>query len=116
MGDPGKVLQEAGAWLDLTQPVALTLMGVLGHVVDHAEALSIVAGLLDGLPSGSYLAIDDSVSTSEALEEALRVYDGIWRRTVPHALAGAVRRLLRRPGAGRAGRGPGGRLAARPRR
>jgi hypothetical protein len=75
MGDPGTVLKEAGAWLDLTQPVALTFMGVLGHVVDHDEALAIVTGLLDGLPSGSYLAINDSIDTSEALEEALRIYE-----------------------------------------
>jgi len=75
MADPEKVLQEAAKWLDLTQPVALTLMGVLGHVVDHDEARSIVTGLLDGLPSGSYLAINDSINTSEALEEALRVYE-----------------------------------------
>jgi len=75
MADPEKVLQEAAKWLDLSQPVALTLMGVLGHVVDHDEALAIVAGLLDGLPAGSYLAINDSINTSEALEEALRVYE-----------------------------------------
>jgi S-adenosyl methyltransferase len=75
MGDPGKVLQEAAKWLDLTQPVALTLMGVLGHVTDYAEARSIVAGLLDGLSAGSYLAINDSINTSEALEEALRQYE-----------------------------------------
>jgi hypothetical protein len=75
MGDPGEVLQEAAKWLDLTQPVALTLMGVLGHVTDYAEARSIVAGLLDGLPAGSYLAINDSINTSEALEEALRQYE-----------------------------------------
>jgi hypothetical protein len=50
-------------------------MGVLGHVTDHAEARSIVAGLVAGLPAGSYLAINDSVNTSEALEEALRVYE-----------------------------------------
>src|SRR5438094_315476 len=37
MGDPEMVLREAGKWLDLTQPVGLTLMGVLGHVTDHAE-------------------------------------------------------------------------------
>jgi hypothetical protein len=75
MGDPEKVLQEAAKWLDLTQPVALTLMGVLGHVTDYAEALSIVAALLDGLPAGSYLAINDSINTSEALEDALRQYE-----------------------------------------
>ena len=75
MAEPGKVLHEAGEWLDLTQPVALTFMGVLGHVTDHDTARAIVAGLLDGLASGSYLAINDSVNTSEALEEALRVYE-----------------------------------------
>jgi S-adenosyl methyltransferase len=75
MRDAEKVLREAANWLDLTQPVALTFMGVLGHVVDHDEARSIVAGLLDGLPSGSYLSINDSIDTSEALEEALRVYE-----------------------------------------
>jgi hypothetical protein len=75
MGDPGTVLREAAQWLDLTQPVGLTLMGVLGHVVDYAEARSIVAGLVDGLPAGSYLAINDSINTSEALEEALRQYE-----------------------------------------
>jgi S-adenosyl methyltransferase len=75
MGDPDAVLREAAKWLDLTQPVALTLMGVLGHVVDYAEAKAIVTGLLDGLPAGSYLAVNDSVNTSAALEEALRVYE-----------------------------------------
>ncbi len=47
MRDAEKVLREAAEWLDLTQPVALTFMGVLGHVVDHDEARSIVAGLLE---------------------------------------------------------------------
>jgi S-adenosyl methyltransferase len=75
MGDPDLVLREAASRLDLTQPVGLTLMGVLGHVTDYAEAKSIVTGLLAGLPSGSYLAINDSIDTSEALEQALRVYE-----------------------------------------
>jgi hypothetical protein len=75
MADPGQVLQEAGRWLDLTQPIGLTFMGVLGHVTDHDTARAIVAGLLDSLASGSYLAINDSVNRSEALEEALRVYE-----------------------------------------
>jgi len=75
MGDPEMVLRKAAMWLDLTQPVALTLMGVLGHVTDYAEARSIVAGLIDGLPAGSYLAINDSINTSPELEEALRVYE-----------------------------------------
>ena len=75
MSDTAAVLREAGQWLDLTQPIALTFMGVLGHVTEHEAALRIVRGLLDGLPSGSYLAINDSIDTSPELEEALRVYE-----------------------------------------
>ena len=92
MRDAEKVLREAAEWLDLTQPVALTFMGVLGHNVDHDEARSIVNGLLDGLPSGSYLSINDSVNTSEALEEALRVYEASgpvpYRTRTPEQFAG----------------------------
>ena len=97
MRDAEKVLREAAEWLDLTQPVALTFMGVLGHVVDHEEARSIVAGLLEGLPSGTYLSIDDSVNTSEALEEALRVYEA----------SGAVPYRTRTRSSSPAIRGPG---------
>ena len=75
MSDTTTVLQEAARWLDLSQPVALTFMGVLGHVTEHDVALRIVRGLLAGLPSGSYLAINDSIDTSPELEEALRVYE-----------------------------------------
>jgi len=74
MSDPDAVLEAAGKILDLSQPVALTFMGVLGHVTDHAVARAIVTTLMEGLPSGSYLSINDSVNTSEALEQALRVY------------------------------------------
>jgi S-adenosyl methyltransferase len=75
MSDTAAVLREAGQWLDLSQPVALTFMGVLVHVTDHDEAVRIVRGLLAGLPAGSYLAINDSIDTSPELEEALRVYE-----------------------------------------
>jgi S-adenosyl methyltransferase len=92
MADAEKVLHEASQWLDLSEPVALTFMGVLGHVIDHDEARSIVAALLDGLPSGSYLSINDSVNTSEALEEALRVYEASgavpYRTRTPEQFAG----------------------------
>jgi len=92
MTDPGAVLREAAELLDLTQPVALTFMGVLGHVVDYAQAKAIVTGLLDGLPSGSYLSINDSINTSEALEEALRVYEASgavpYRTRSPEQFAG----------------------------
>ncbi len=75
MADPAKILREAAKCLDLTQPVALTLMGVLGHITGYAEARSVVAALLGSLPPGSYLAINDSINTSKALEEALSEYE-----------------------------------------
>src|SRR6476469_3481557 len=53
--DPARILAEAGKTLDLTQPVALLLIGVLGHVADVDEARSILRRLLAGLPPGGLL-------------------------------------------------------------
>jgi S-adenosyl methyltransferase len=55
--DPGRILAAAGRTLDLSRPVALMLLGILGHIEDDDEARAIVDRLLDALPSGSYLAI-----------------------------------------------------------
>jgi hypothetical protein len=97
MRDADKVLREAAQWLDLTQPVTLTFMGVLGHVVDYDEAREIVNALLEGLPSGSYLSVNDSVNTSKALEEALRVYEASgavpYRTRTPEQFAGYFENL-----------------------
>ena len=59
--DPEKILAAAARTLDLTQPVALLFMGVLGHVADYDESRAIVSAMLGGLPAGSYLALKDSV-------------------------------------------------------
>jgi S-adenosyl methyltransferase len=40
------------------------LMGILGHVADYDEARSIVRQLLDPLPSGSYLTLNDGTDVS----------------------------------------------------
>lgn len=75
--DPDKSLAEAADTLDFTQPVALILSGVLGHVVDIDQARSIVRGLLAGLPSGSYLSLNDGTSVigREQLEQATQDYN-----------------------------------------
>jgi S-adenosyl methyltransferase len=75
MHDPETILTAAAASLDFTRPIALMLMGVMGHVPDDDEAQSIVQRLLDGLPSGSYLALYDSLDISEALNKAQQGYD-----------------------------------------
>jgi O-methyltransferase involved in polyketide biosynthesis len=64
--DPDKILQAATEALDFGQPVAVMLLGVLGYVADYDEARAIVRRLLDAVPSGSYLTINDGVEVGEA--------------------------------------------------
>ena len=74
--DPDKILQEAARTLDFTQPIALMLMGIVGHIGDYDEARSIVKRLLDALPSGSYLALNDGTNViSTAFAEAQEGYN-----------------------------------------
>jgi hypothetical protein len=75
MREPGKILRAAARTLDLDQPVALMLLGVLGHIADYGQARSIVRRLLGGLPSGSYLVLADSINVGEAHMEADRRYN-----------------------------------------
>jgi len=55
--DPEKILQAATETLDFSQPIAVTLLGVLNFILDFDEARVIVKRLVDAMPSGSYLAI-----------------------------------------------------------
>jgi hypothetical protein len=61
---PGAVLADAARTLDLSQPVAVVLSGILGHVPTHEEACEIVRELMAALPAGSYLLSHD-VSDAE---------------------------------------------------
>ncbi len=70
------ILAAAARTLDLTQPIGLMLLGILGHVDDDEEARSIVRRLVAALPSGSYLTICDGTNDiSEAGVEAQRRYN-----------------------------------------
>ena len=73
--DPQAILREAARTLDLSQPVALILMGILGHVESDDEAKSIINSIMAALPSGSYLAMYDGSDTSEAVTEAVRIWN-----------------------------------------
>lgn len=55
--DPEGVLEQASALLDLTKPVAILLLGVLHHIEDEEDPQGIVARLVNGAPSGSYVAV-----------------------------------------------------------
>ncbi|GAA4072830.1 SAM-dependent methyltransferase [Actinomadura miaoliensis] len=85
--DPDRLLERARGILDFSRPVALMLMGVMGHIVDDQEAQSIVGRLKDALVPGSYLALYDSTDTETSLNEAQSGYDD----------TGAVPYRLRRP-------------------
>jgi O-methyltransferase involved in polyketide biosynthesis len=70
--DPAAILDKAA--LDFTRPVALMLMGIMGHFTD-SDAYPIVAHLLAGLPSGSYFALYDGADTNEAFNQAQQGYN-----------------------------------------
>jgi hypothetical protein len=74
--EPAEILRAAGGTLDFTRPIALILSGILGHVPDDEEAFSIVSRLVGGLPSGSYLMLQDSTTVSgHSNAEALERYN-----------------------------------------
>jgi len=72
---PAAILDAAGHTLDLSQPVALMILNTLGHVADYDKARKLVADLMSGLPSGSYLVISDSTATSEGMIAASDAYN-----------------------------------------
>ena len=61
--DPEKILHAAADDLDFTQPIAVMMIGILGHVADSDNPAAIVRRIVDALPSGSYLVINDSITT-----------------------------------------------------
>ena len=70
--DPDTILQEAAKTLDFTQPIGLMMLGVLGHIPDSDNPHAIVGRLLDALPSGSYLVIDDGADIDPAYVGAVQ--------------------------------------------
>lgn len=56
--NPAAILERAAKTLDLTQPVALMLLGITAHVTDDS-VYELVGRLLDALPSGSHLVLCD---------------------------------------------------------
>lgn len=62
MRDPERITQAAAKTLDFSAPIALMFIGVIGHVTDDAEAMSIVRHVVDAAPSGSYLVLSDGTN------------------------------------------------------
>jgi SAM-dependent methyltransferase len=78
LSDPAVLLGQAAALLDFTQPVAILLFSILGHVGDPGDdddraARKVAGELADALPPGGFLAIGDLV-THPAQEHAMAGY------------------------------------------
>jgi hypothetical protein len=63
--DTGTVLEKAAHTLDLTEPVAVTMLAVLHAVGDEDDPYAVVAQIMQALPSGSFLAISHIASDLE---------------------------------------------------
>jgi S-adenosyl methyltransferase len=77
MHDPGAIIDGAARTLDFGQPVAITMLGVLWHVMDNDEAYAIVNRLMQAMPSGSYLALNHPTLevTGEKMATAIRYWN-----------------------------------------
>jgi hypothetical protein len=116
LNDPGTLVSIARTKLDFAQPIAIMLMGVMGHIGNPGEdddevARSIVDQLKDALPSGGYLVMYEGVNTAGQGARAVQRERGC---PVPRAAAGAGHPLLRRPGTRRSRCGADPPVAPRP--
>jgi S-adenosyl methyltransferase len=58
--DPGMILRASIETLDFSRPIVVLLRGLLGHVGDQREAQAIASYLMQAMPSGSYLVLNES--------------------------------------------------------
>ncbi|MFI6521736.1 SAM-dependent methyltransferase [Spirillospora sp. NPDC050679] len=76
--EPGRILAEASATLDLSRPVAVTLMSVLHFITDHGDAASTVGRLMGPLAPGSHVAFTHA--TDEIGGPAVKTAFEMWNR------------------------------------
>lgn len=75
--DPDTILGEAAKTLDLSQPVAIMLLGIMHFISDDGELQRIIDRLLAAIPSGSYVAVANTTTAvnGETTAEAVRVWN-----------------------------------------
>ena len=105
LGQPEEIIRAAAGPLDFGRPVALMLMGVMGHI-DDGEAYPSSAGCWTACPP-AVISCSRTVSTPPTRSTRPSRATTTPARSVPAAPAGTGRRVLRRPGPGRAGGDPG---------
>jgi hypothetical protein len=72
--DSDRIMSEAASILDFTQPTALMLNGIIGHIEDDDEARACVRRLVAALPPGSYLAMSDGTDTDRTAVRSTGLY------------------------------------------
>jgi hypothetical protein len=89
--DVDVLLRGAEQTLDFTEPVAVLMFGLLGHVVDTDEARTLVRQIFAPMPSGSYLAISDGTLTEQSRkaeeEQVKKTGDIPYRNRPPEQIA-----------------------------
>jgi O-methyltransferase involved in polyketide biosynthesis len=75
--DPDRILAEAAATLDLTEPVAVLMLGLLHFIPDVDAPSELTRYYLDALAPGSYLAVSHASSDidAEPQEAAVKRYN-----------------------------------------
>jgi len=75
--DPDSILAGARSTLDLTQPVAIMLLGVMHFISDDDKLQEIIDRLLAAVPSGSYVAVANTTTAvnGDVTAEAVRVWN-----------------------------------------
>ncbi|MDU0301685.1 SAM-dependent methyltransferase [Streptomyces sp. PAL114] len=74
--EPGRILDEARRSLDFGRPVALSLVALTHFLGDEHEPHALVAGLVEALPSGSYLVLSQLTADfdPEAVARGVEMY------------------------------------------
>ncbi|SIO90296.1 SAM-dependent methyltransferase [Nocardiopsis sp. JB363] len=73
--DPEALLAQAREHLDFTQPIGLAIMGTLGHFPADEKTYALARAYVDALPSGSFLALNDSTDTSQQIIDAAAAWN-----------------------------------------
>jgi O-methyltransferase involved in polyketide biosynthesis len=96
--DWAAILDRAAKTLDFNRPVALILLGILGHIPDEDGPEQIVAHLVDALASGSYLVINDGTNVLAGRQEGPAADDTARARAIRRYVeAGGIAYHLRTP-------------------
>jgi len=93
--DTDTILSRAGRLLDFSQPVAVTMLFILHAIPDEDDPHSIVATVLDALPSGSYLAVSH-LGSDIFDEEAQQGFQNIVARSSQQQYTGRSREQMLR--------------------